>query len=575
MTTTETTDHRFTFNLLDDPWLPCLVPGAHGSVRRDELGLRAVLGRAHEIAELSTPSPLITVALYRLLIAVAHRVFGPADAEAWRELWDARQPDAARLDAYLDSDALRGRFDLFDAEHPFYQAPRLGVEYGASIAKLTHEQANTGNAVLLSDHGWGAAATGLTPAEAARYLVAYQAYAVGGLISYEKGQDPKVYKSASAGPLVKGAVVLVRGDTLWETLLLNMVRYPREQWAQASGEPDRPVWERDDEPTALPRYPAGYLDLLTWQSRRVHLFPETDERGRVVVKRAAAMKGHPFPPGFERRAIETMTPFSHNEKAKTAEGQDPYPPLVFRDERALWRDSAPLLAVKPGKSWRPATLGWLDELGLKRQLQRKALPLDVLGMRSDQAKVLAWHHERLAVPLDYLNADNADLFEGLGIAVGLADWVGRALRDGVRELAKLLIASEADHRSARQPLPADVNGLAVSLGVERVYWAALDEPFARFLMDLPGAPQGTPFEDHAREALDRWAEELHRAANGAFDGATAGLDTSARALKAAALGQRAQRAFVAKALDVYGRPRGSDTGGQESDADNAPATAPA
>jgi len=571
----ETTDHRFTFSLLDDPWLPCLIPGAGGSVRRDERGLRAVLGRAHEITEISAPSPLITVALYRLLIAVAHRVFGPADSEAWWKLWDVGQPDAARLDAYLDSDSLRGRFDLFDAEHPFYQVPRLGAEYGASIAKLTHEQANTGNAVLLSDHGWGAATTGLTPAEAARYLVAYQAYAVGGLISYEKGQDPKIYKSASAGPLVKGAVVLARGNTLWETLLLNMVRYPREQWAQASGEPDRPAWERDQEPTALPRYPAGYLDLLTWQSRRVHLFPETDERGRVVVKRAAAMKGHPFPPGFERRAIEAMTPFTHNEKAKAAEGQDPYPPLVFRDERALWRDSATLLATTD-KSWRPATLDWLDELGLKRRLQRKALPLDALGMRSDQAKVLAWHHERLAIPLDYLDKHdehNAELFEGLGIAVGLADRVGRALRDGVRELAKLLIASEADHRSARQPLPADVDGLAASLGVGRVYWAALHEPFARFLMELPATPDGTPFEDHARDELDRWAAELRRVANNAFDDAAAGLDTSARALKAAALGRRAQRAFVATALGVYGRP--PTAGDQESGVDNTPATVPA
>jgi len=572
MMTTEMTDHRFTFNLLDDPWLPCLVPGPYGSVHREEMGLRAVLGRAHEITELSNPSPLITVAVYRLLIVMTHRVFGPVDTEAWWELWDARQPNMAQFNAYLDSNAVHGRFDLFDAARPFYQVASLGVEYGASIAKITHEQANSGNAVLLSDHGHGAATTGLTPAEAARYLVAFQSYAVGGLISYEKGQDPKIYKSASAGPLVKGAVVLARGDTLWETLLLNMVRYPREEWNHANGEQDLPAWERDDEPTALPRYPTGYLDLLTWQSRRVRLFPETDDHGHVVVKRVAAMKGHPFPQGYERHTSETMVPFTYNEKAKVAEGQDPYPPLVFRDERALWRDSATLLAATPGKAWRPATLDWLDDLGLKRRLKRTALPLDVLGMRSDQAKVLAWHHERLAVPLDYLDAHNTDLFEKLGIAVSLANNVGRALRDSVREMSKLLISSEADHKSARQPLPADVNGLAESLGVERVYWAALDEPFARFLMDLPRAPDGTPPEDHARAALNQWATELRRAADDAFGGATAGMDTSARALKAAALGWRAQRAFVAKALDVYGQRQ---TGDQESGANNAPATMPA
>ncbi len=552
------------FNLLDEPWLRCLMraPDGKAQPRPADLGLKEIVEHAHEVVELTSPSPLITISLYRLLLAIMHRVFGPTDDDAWWDLWDAEKADVARLNAYLDT--VRPRFNLFDKEKPFYQV-KIDEEYAGSIAKLTHEHANTGNAVLLFDHGRGADAGGLSPAEAARYLVAFQAYAVGGLISYEKGLDPKIYKSASAGPLVKGAVVLVRGANLWQTLLLNLVQYPRDE----QDDDDAPAWERgaNDPTTAKPRRPKGYLDYVTWQSRRVCLFPTRTPEGNVVVRRVAAMKGHPFGEGFERRHEETMVAFSYNEKAKPDEGQEVYPPLVFRDERALWRDSMTIFAAGGDKQpRRPQTLQWLDDLRVPHKLGLSALPLDALGMRSDQAKVLAWHHERLPLPLAYLDATDEHskaLFSELRTALTLAENAGRALRDSTRALAKLLIAPDADDKNARQPLPADVNGLAQSLGVERIYWAALDEPFARFLVALPLAQRpkedrasyDVRFKDHVGAELDRWADALDMAGRTAFESVTGGLDGSARALKAAALGARARRAYMGKALSPYGAQR--------------------
>src|SRR5207253_10481437 len=73
---------------------------------------------------------------------------------------------------------LHGRFDLFDEERPFYQVPPIeGVER-RSVAILAAERASGNNATLF-DHSVDDDPAALTCAEAARFLVATQAYAIG------------------------------------------------------------------------------------------------------------------------------------------------------------------------------------------------------------------------------------------------------------------------------------------------------------------------------------------------------------------------------------------------------------
>lgn len=127
-------------------------------------------------------------------------------------------------------------------------------------------------------------------ADAARLLVALQAFSIGGLVTRLPGDPP----SAESAHLVKSAVHLVIGANLFETLLLNLT-------AIESGtgplnlipEENRPAWELDL-PVAAARTPAGLLDLLTWQSRRVLLFPNADGS----VSRVTIMAGLSFPAGL-------------------------------------------------------------------------------------------------------------------------------------------------------------------------------------------------------------------------------------------------------------------------------------
>ena len=87
----------YSFNLIDQPWIPCTMPdGSHV-----ELSLQGTLLQAHEIREIFDQSPLVTAALHRLLLAILHRNFGPASRSEWQTLWQAKRFDSARLGSYF------------------------------------------------------------------------------------------------------------------------------------------------------------------------------------------------------------------------------------------------------------------------------------------------------------------------------------------------------------------------------------------------------------------------------------------------------------------------------------------
>jgi len=87
------------FNLVDQPWIPCLL---RDGGKPQERSLRDTLTGAHEIRELSDASPLVTVSLHRLLLAILHRNFGPASFSEWKELWQHGQWDSDKLNQYFD-----------------------------------------------------------------------------------------------------------------------------------------------------------------------------------------------------------------------------------------------------------------------------------------------------------------------------------------------------------------------------------------------------------------------------------------------------------------------------------------
>ncbi|MEW6211862.1 MAG: type I-E CRISPR-associated protein Cse1/CasA, partial [Acidobacteriota bacterium] len=101
------------FNLIDEKWIPCVMTSGEYM----EMGIKDVLTKAHLVRELFDPSPLVTAALHRLLLAILHRIFGPPDFNTWKALWKQREWDGETLTEYLQK--WHRRFYLFDEEHPF------------------------------------------------------------------------------------------------------------------------------------------------------------------------------------------------------------------------------------------------------------------------------------------------------------------------------------------------------------------------------------------------------------------------------------------------------------------------
>ena len=190
----------FTFNLITDHWIPCIR--ADGT--RVELGLRETLAQAQVLREIRGDTPLETAALHRLLLTVLHRVFGPRNATEWRKLWQRREHgfDMVALDAYLQQ--WQPRFDLFDPKQPFMQVrdPRVADK---SLTSLVLHMASGNNGTLFDHHLDGFDIT-LSPAQAARALLASQAFGIGGLSGL-----PEKFTDA---PCAKGILFFAQGLSL-------------------------------------------------------------------------------------------------------------------------------------------------------------------------------------------------------------------------------------------------------------------------------------------------------------------------------------------------------------------------
>ncbi|MCC6388234.1 MAG: type I-E CRISPR-associated protein Cse1/CasA [Dehalococcoidia bacterium] len=474
-----------TFSLLSESWLPVRFAG---EATGREVSISEALARAHEIERLADPSPIVTAALHRLLVAILHAAHdGPRDMPEWVALWERGSFDLDLLAAYFDR--VRAAFDLFDPIRPFYQAPGLPRSAATTVAKLGSEY-SAGNNPLLFDHSSDDKPPALEPAAAARLLVAQQSFAIGGLITRLPGDPP----SAVASHLVKAAVILTLGRNLFETLVLNMVAVDGEGHEPFSFDPekDAPAWERGTPTATTARPPDGYLDLLTWQSRRVLLFPDDDG----LVRHAAILAGDSFPPQMEPHDFETMAAYAKRDKIG-------WVPLGFRVEKVLWRDSLALLEASDTVQI-PASIRWLARLKDSAYLEPSSLfSVAALGFCTDRAKIFLWRAEELPLPLAYL--DNSELLAQVRHAVAAAEAAGRALRWAAMRLASHFLSPEGNAD------PARVRALADSLAPERGYWPALTLPFRMFVQALAASPTD------AQAVKSRFARAIQHEAMDAFD----------------------------------------------------------
>ena len=500
------------FNLIDQPFIPCVTrEGQHA-----EFSLLETLTRAHEIRELCDESPLVTIALHRLLLAILHRNVGPDSYDAWKALWDAGRFDADVLTAYFDQ--WRDRFDLFDEQHPFYQTADLTTDKPDAAARLVRHVAQTFTDSLFN-HTVQNSYPQLSFAEVARHLVVEQSLAMSGGAGY-----------VSSHPSYS-IMFLPSGRSLFETLLLNLVWYDDEHPIPSPDPDDRPTWELDSFPAGN-RAPRGYLESLTWQPRRIRLIPEADG-----VREVAYVKG----PRCEHVALKPDPMLAY--RASKQSGVYPY---SFSPERSLWRDSAALFTASDGDGssefFRPDVLNHLMTLsGPARRFLDPDIELDLkaFGILGKNASIEFWRNESLPLPLAYLS--DADRVADLQNALDHAEFAGRALFGCTKTLVTQLLAPDG-----RKPDATRVTSMAKSLAPDRPFWSRLERPFRRLLHGLVQS------SDDGQLLVARWAcQTVRPAAIRAFEEATEQLDHSARTLRAVARATAQLRAQLHKEFETY------------------------
>jgi CRISPR system Cascade subunit CasA len=510
------------FNLIDEPFVPCLRPDG----TRIELGLRNVFAQAHELREIRDDSPIVTMTLHRLLLAILHINFGPKDMDQWRTIWEVGRFDMGVLNTYFDE--WHKRFDLFHPEWPFYQS--VGGTQNPRPTMTLYEELAGGNNPTLFDHSTEEREPGVMPALAARGLIARQAFALGLGVSPTWTVGDRDIKTGNQkdGPIARGILLLVRGDDLFQTLTLNLS--PPDEPGAAD---DRPVWEHDSPGELMDQpVPAGRLDLYTFQCRRIRLEPPGDDG---LIRRVHFAQGR----------ILTDDQFDPM-KAYRRDEERGWCTIGLQEERALWRDSASLLQLahhRGRQDHRPVNaVEWIAEAALDGVVSPGArFRLDAAGVGTQAGKARSvglWRQEQLPLPVGYLH--DAALLGNLQSALSTAETVGRNLRESVWHCArKFLHPAKTDKLSNQQN--QEVTAMVESLAPLRHYWPHLETPFFNLLQTLPALRDTSTEQDHAhrRAQLSHWFHDVLRpTARQAYETTAGRMDNTSRALRAVVLGRQ-------------------------------------
>ena len=485
------------FNLLDEPWVRVLCPDC--TVR--EVSLTDALLHAHEYNGLAGELPTQDVAVLRLFLAVLHTVFSRVDAQGenapisagaepdlalgrWESLWRLQHFPVQPITTYLEK--WHERFWLFHPERPFWQVPQAKIGTAYSAAKLNGEISESGNKLRMFTAYSGTGKSALTYAQAARWLLYVNGY--DDTSAKPKG---KGLPSTGAGWLGKLGLILAQGDTLFETLMLNLVllKDGEQPW-----QPPLPCWElehaRSTERTEIPQ-PDNPAALLTLQSRRLLL----NREGENVT--GYTLLGGDF---FERENAfcEQMTVWRAAQASKNA-------PVVYLPKRhdpakQFWREFSSVFLQESGGRC-PGVVWWIEELIHPKNaiLDRKTLirfQITGVGYGDKDFFVTDTFSDSLTFHTALLDELGRRWRQKITDEIGLCEELAKAVGNLARNLD--IAASDPDHASKKNSAKA----------AREQFYFRLDQPFRRWLCDIDPACDSETAEKH----ISQWRADAKRIA---------------------------------------------------------------
>ncbi len=554
------------FNLQDEPWIWCTLNG-----ESKELNLKDIFKMSQNIGEITDVSPMVAISIYRFLLAIMYSAFReerrwPGKHEIWSiDDWKNIHADPGgaieQILAYLET--VHERMWLFHPEYPFYQKPDLKLKESKDpedgkmpIGKMRMYAANSSQGTLF-DHtveSDSSSTKSVYPDEAARLLLAFQNFDIGtaGTAEYhDDGQETKYLKDS----LLRGeAVNFWQGNSLFQTLLLNLVplheldvlskfEYPAENLS------DRPSFEVD--PDYLWKEPGcrqktekgdfvyikkveGIIDYLTWQSRKTKLFRNEQN----IIVSFARTKGLVFP-GNEN-ILDPFVIYNYREGKKPGEGG--WKSKIRLDpEKQIWRSLDVLLArIIPSKhDFLPAlTTKFLSET-YSKEISNGDVKISLFSHYQEaNQRIKDWSQQTFPIPATYMK--NESFVDGIEIILNMGKEISWGLKRSSQTIVEELLAGKEK---------------SVQIDLEADFWPLLQIPFAKFVNDLGQYDEDAFWDDASqikiREIFSNWQNTVISMARDVFNRATTKIRFNASGINAIIKGQQVLERSIAKLKNKY------------------------
>jgi len=384
-----------TFNLCSDAWIT--VERSDGNL--ETLNILQALLEAHHIRALFEPSPLMVVAIHRLLVAILQDSLRPQTAADLIAVWRNGQFPAEPLQTFVAQYV--NRFDLFSEDAPFLQSADLPLKPAKGnkvkpAAYLFLEQP-AGTAVTHYTHAYDKQQQFCSHC-AAKGLLAIPAFASSG--------------GAGIKPSINGVppiYVLPGGETLFASLAasLTLPEYEPPSLEPDQRENDTPWWRRHPPIVAKKGIvkQVGYLYGLTFPARRVRLHPIPGRApctrcGQITPWHVATMVYEMGESRPKKDVSQWQDPFVAYRKPK--KDKDPPTPVRPIEGRSVWREFTSLF-LPTDKAYRPNILNQLEEEEEVRNSMPygpdETIPFRTVGLRTDgKMKTFEWQESGFAVP---------------------------------------------------------------------------------------------------------------------------------------------------------------------------------
>lgn len=518
------------YNLLDEPWIPVrLIDGTITDV-----GLLELLRRTTDIADLACELPTQSIAIQRLILAIAYRVATPRDARDWARQWDDGAPTEQMIE-YLER--WRDRFYLFGGRFPFMQVADLRTAKDAvsGLEKLIADVPN-GEQFFTTRHGRALAC--IPASEAARWVVHAQAYDPSGIRSGAVGDSQvKGGKGYPIGPAWCGHLGLVwlKGQDLDETLVLNLIPASTAalrgvdsstEWGVCSWEASEPESSvRGDysllDPAGTPKE-LSIPRLLTWHSRRIRLVGDSSGVTGVVLA-----QGDKLAPQ-EMRLYEPQSLWRYSTPQSKKFKTDVYMPRKFEAGRALWRNlpgTLPTVTTVQGVDKQPkreflpsATLSFhyqLDNASIQTSYP-KVMRIQAVGVTygPQESTFEDIYSDELTLSVAVMRVEREDLSAEIDRQVRLTEEVARDVGTLAANLARA--AGES----------GDGAGDGARDRAKELFFSAVDNDFRSWLTQVDGHESGRDIGRRWECTLRQHATDIQtELVRGASSSAIIGRDT--------------------------------------------------